>query len=113
MCRLSLLKVSLLKADLLKRVGWTIGLICLTHPMAREWLGNVQRHAKVVEMLPKDGEVRFGINVTDLDCACFLLIDKLLLTIRHNKSMIAPLISHAVHGFMVAKAPLRRGTIAS
>ena len=46
--------------------------------MAREWLVNAQRHAKVVEMPPKDGEVRFGINVTDLDCACVLPIDKLL-----------------------------------
>ena len=77
MRRLRLLKVSLLKADLLKKVGWTIGLIHLTHLMAREWLGNARHHTKVVEMPPKDGEVRFGINVTDLDCACVLPIDKL------------------------------------
>ena len=80
--------------------------------MARGWLGNAQRRAKVVEMPPKDGEVRFGINVTDLDCAC-LPINKLLLTIRHNKSMIAPLIGCTASGFMVARVPLMRGTITS
>ena len=42
--------------------------------MARGWLGNAQCCAKVVEMLPKDGEVRFGINVADLDL-CLLLAD--------------------------------------
>ena len=77
MRRLRLLKASLLEADLLKKVGWTIGLIHLTHLMGREWLVNAWRCAKVVEMPPKDGEVRFGINVTDLDCACILPIDKL------------------------------------